>query len=71
MKIKDEFLSMGRFDLGDGSHVCFWEDSWVTPHSLKIIFLTLYNIVRKKSGSVRSVLSTIPLNSIQEISDGS
>jgi hypothetical protein len=23
MKVKDEFLSMDRFDLGDGSQVCF------------------------------------------------
>ena len=27
MKVKDEFLSMCRFDLGDGSQVRFWEDS--------------------------------------------
>jgi hypothetical protein len=30
MKVKDEFLSMGRFDLGDGSQVRFWEDSWIS-----------------------------------------
>jgi hypothetical protein len=30
MKVKDEFLSMGRFDLGDGSQVQFWEDSWIS-----------------------------------------
>jgi hypothetical protein len=32
------------------------------PHPLKTIFPTPYNIVRKKSASVRSVLSTILLN---------
>jgi hypothetical protein len=53
---------MGGFDLGDGSHVRFWEDSWITPHPLKTIFPTLHNIVRKKSASVRLVLSTRPLN---------
>jgi hypothetical protein len=62
MKAKDEFLSMGRFDLGDGTQVRFWEDSWIAPHPLKTIFPSLYNIVRKKSVSVQTVLSTIPLN---------
>jgi hypothetical protein len=62
MKVKDEFLSMDSLDLGDGSQVHFWEDSWITPHPLKTIFSTLYNIVRKKSASVISVLSTRPLN---------
>jgi hypothetical protein len=42
--------------------VCFWEDSWITPHPFKMIFLTLYNIVRKKNASIRPVLSTTPLN---------
>jgi hypothetical protein len=62
MKVKDEFLSMGRFDLGDGSQVRFWEDSWITPHPFKTLFPSLYNIVRKKSVSVRTVLSMTPLN---------
>jgi hypothetical protein len=62
LKVKDEFLSMGRFDLGDGTQVRFWEDSWITPRPLKTIFPALYNIVRKKSASVRTVLSTTPLN---------
>jgi len=62
MKVKDEFLSMGRFDLGDGTQVRFWEDSWITPRPLKTIFPALYNIVRKKSASVRTVLYTTPLN---------
>ena len=62
MKVKDEFLSMGRFDLGDGTQVRFWEDSWITPRPLKTIFPALYNIVRKKSASVRTVLSTTSLN---------
>jgi hypothetical protein len=42
--------------------VRFWEDSWISPHPLKTLFPSLYNIVRKRSASVRSVLSTIPLN---------
>ena len=53
---------MGRFDLGDESQVRFWKDSWIRPCPLKTLFPALYNIVRKKSASVRSVLSMTPLN---------
>jgi hypothetical protein len=62
MKVKREFLSLGNFDLGDGSQVRFWEDSWIRSRLLKLIFPTLYNIVRRKNVSVSSVLSTTPLN---------
>ena len=48
MKVKGEFLSLGKFDLGDGSQVRFSEDAWIRPHPLKFIFPALYNIVRKK-----------------------
>jgi len=29
MKAKQEFLNWGRFRLGDGSHIRFWEDVWL------------------------------------------
>jgi hypothetical protein len=62
VKVKEEFLSLGRFRLGDGSQVRFWEDAWITPRPLKSIFPTLYNIVRRKGASMRTVLSLTPLN---------
>jgi hypothetical protein len=64
MKVKEEILSLGRFGLGDGSQVRFWEDAWITPRPLKSIFPALYNIVRRKWASVRTltVLSLTPLN---------
>jgi hypothetical protein len=62
MKVKGEFLSLGKFDLGDGPQVRFLEDSWIRSCPLKSLFPALYNIVRRKSASVRSVLSTTPLN---------
>ena len=62
MKFKREFLSLGKFDLGDGSQVRFWEDSWIRPRPLKSLFPALYNTVRKKNAYVRSVLSMTPLN---------
>jgi hypothetical protein len=48
MKVKKEFLSFGKFDLGDRSQVRYWEDSWIRSRPLKLLFPTLYNIVRKK-----------------------
>ena len=62
MKVKREFMSLGKFDLGDGSQVRFWEDSWITSRPLKSIFPALYNIVRKKSASIRMMLFMAPLN---------
>jgi hypothetical protein len=62
MKVKEEFLSLGKFDIGDGSQMWFWEDVWIRLYPLKSLFPALYNIVRKRSASVRSVLSSIPLN---------
>jgi hypothetical protein len=62
IKVKDEFLSLGKFKLGDGSQVRFWKDAWITPHPLKSIFPALYNIVRRKEAYVRTVLSMTPLN---------
>ena len=53
---------MGKFDLGDGSQVRFREDLWIRLRLLKSLFPALYNIVRKKSASVITVLSTTPLN---------
>jgi hypothetical protein len=62
MKVKGEFLSLGKFGLGDGSQVQFWEDSWIRPRPLKSLFPALYNIVRRKGAYVRTVLSMISLN---------
>jgi hypothetical protein len=62
MKVKGEFLSLDKFDLGHGSQMRFWEDSWIRLPPLKSLFPALYNIVRRKSVSVRSVLSMTPLN---------
>jgi hypothetical protein len=57
MKVK-----LGKFDLDDGFQVRFWEESWISSRPLKSIFPALCNSVRKKSASVRTVLSTTPLN---------
>jgi hypothetical protein len=53
---------LGKFDLGDGSQVRYWEDSWIRSRHLKPLFPALYNIVRRKGASVRTVLSMTLLN---------
>ncbi|CAN6182020.1 unnamed protein product [Urochloa humidicola] len=62
MKVRDEFLNLGKFSLGDGSQIRFWEDTWITSLPLKVLYPSLYSIVRKRSATVQSVLFTTPLN---------
>jgi len=62
MRVKPEFLRWGKFKLGNGSLIRFWEDTWLGNEPLKNQYPALYNIVRKKSALVSSVLSSIPLN---------
>jgi hypothetical protein len=62
MNIKGIFLNFDSFVVGDIFHLHFWEDSWYGQQSFKDRFLNLYGIVRRKNVTLRSVLSTIPLN---------
>jgi hypothetical protein len=62
MKVKDTFLNLGQFQLGNGHNVRFWEDKWLGNHTLKELYPTLFIITRKKHISVVSVFITIPLN---------
>jgi hypothetical protein len=48
MNVKEEFLRLGHFRLGNGTQVFFWEDKWVGDIRIKDLFPGLYNIVRKK-----------------------
>ena len=62
MSVKSKFLRWGKFKLGNGSQIRFWEDSWLDNEPLKNQYPTLYNIARKKSALVSHVLSSTPLN---------
>jgi hypothetical protein len=62
MKAKANFLMHGSFRLNNGKQIRFWEDKWLGNHSFQEQYPTLYNIVRRKSATVESVLSTVPLN---------
>ncbi|WVZ91755.1 hypothetical protein U9M48_037881 [Paspalum notatum var. saurae] len=62
MDVKQDFISLGSFQIGDGSQVRFWEDTWCGNQPLKNIYPSLFNIVRKKGATVADVMSSIPLN---------
>jgi hypothetical protein len=62
MKVKDSFLNLGYFQLGNGHNVRFWEDRWLGNSTLKELYPTLFVITRKKHISVISIFSTVPLN---------
>ena len=62
MNIKPDFLRLGRFQLGNGAQVRFWEDMWLGNMPYKCQYPGLYNIVRKKSAYVSTVLRSNPLN---------
>jgi len=47
MKV-EEFLSLGKFELGDGSQVQFWEDAWIAPRPLKPLFLVYIILLGEK-----------------------
>ena len=62
LSVKDQFLSLGYFELKYGSHIRFWEDKWLGNEPLKLKYPTLFNIVRRKHDTVANILQTTPLN---------
>jgi hypothetical protein len=38
----ENFSNFFSFEVGDGSHICFWYDVWYREAALKTIFLDLY-----------------------------
>jgi hypothetical protein len=62
MKAKDNFLMHGSFCINNGKQIRFWEDKWLGHYSFQQQYPSLYNIVRRRSAMVETVLSTVPLN---------
>jgi hypothetical protein len=62
MKIINELLRMGKFTVGDGSQTRFWQDAWLDNIPFKSQYLSLYNIVWKKSTTITTVLRLNALN---------
>ncbi|WVZ53448.1 hypothetical protein U9M48_004388, partial [Paspalum notatum var. saurae] len=62
MRVKDQFLNLGRFKLVSGNELSFWVDIWLDNQALKFKYPNLFSIVRKKHAAVANVLSSSPLN---------
>jgi len=62
MNVKETFMSLGSFNVGDGSQVRFWEDKWLGNQPLIERFPALFHLVRRKQDIVSNVLSSVPLN---------
>jgi hypothetical protein len=62
MKVRDNFLNFGSFQLDNGTHIWFWEDKWLRIGILKEIYPQLYALVRRKNVVVANIFQTIPLN---------
>ena len=62
MKIKDEVLAKGSFEIKDGSNARFWEDTWAGELPFKVKYPSIYNIVCDPHATVAKILATRPLN---------
>jgi hypothetical protein len=62
MNVKEDFLSMGNFNIQDGIQITFWKDSWLGATPLKQQYPNLYNIVQRKNAMVANIFSLRPLN---------
>jgi hypothetical protein len=62
MRAKINFLMHGSFRLNNGKQIRFWENKWLRNYSFQQQYPSLYNLVRQRSVTVESVLSTMPLN---------
>jgi hypothetical protein len=60
MATKAKFFRFGQFSIKDGSHIRFWEDSWLGNTPLREQYYALYNIVRYKSDTIKKVMATSP-----------
>jgi len=62
MRIKDEVLAKGAFDIRDETKTRFWDDTWVGDKSLKVKYPSLYNMLLDRHATILKVMVTSPLN---------
>jgi hypothetical protein len=62
MKVKKNFLMHGSFRLNNGKQIRLWEDKCLGHYSFQQQYPSIYNIVRRRSVTVESILSTVSLN---------
>jgi hypothetical protein len=55
-RVWGNFSSHIRFEVGNGSKVCFWHDPWYGDMALKVAFSDLFGIVCAKDAFVASHL---------------
>ena len=48
----DKFSRMLKFEVGDGTRICFWDYVWCTDGSLKDAYLEFFRIARTKDACV-------------------
>jgi len=60
--VRDPFLNLVKFKLGDETQLRFWEDKWLGNDPLMIQYPGLYNIARPKFVSISEVLASTPPN---------
>ena len=62
MRAKNDFFQRGKFVLGNGEQVRFWEDIWLGSTSLQNAYPSLYAVASNKLSSVAEVLGAVPIN---------
>lgn len=62
IEIKDQFLSMGTFEVHNGKKARFWEDVWIGKVTLRERYTSLYNIARRKDDTVAKICGSVPLS---------
>ena len=62
MKIRNEVLANGSFQIKDGTQTRFWEDTWASNQPFKDIYPTIYNIAHHPHDTVAKVMNSTSLN---------
>jgi hypothetical protein len=62
LKVREDFLGCGTFQIKDGSQTRFWEDTWIGSKPLKEQFPNLYSIVYYLHATVANVTNQTPWN---------
>jgi hypothetical protein len=48
MRVKESFLSLGKFQLNNDENIRFYEDKWIGNNTLQQQYPSLYSIARRK-----------------------
>jgi hypothetical protein len=62
MAMKIYSFRLGKFSIGDGLKIRFWEDRWLGITTLREQYPPLYNIIHHKGDTIAKVMETSPPN---------